>query len=274
MVLSIFLLGALALALWLASAPARARRRRARLSAQPLPAAWRAIVEARVPAAARLPAALRRRHEAHLQVFLAEKRFVGCDGLVVSDEMRVVVAAQACLLLAGRAGEVFPGVREILLYPGAFVVSRTRPGAGGVVHEERRVLAGEAWSHGQIVLSWADALAGAAQPDDGHNLVVHEFAHALDHEAGAANGAPVLGPRIDPRRWAQVMGEAYAALQWRAGTGEPTLLDPYGAADPAEFFAVASEVFFEQPARLAAEHPALYGALADYYALDPARWQP
>jgi MtfA peptidase len=148
MVLSIFLLGALALALWLASAPARAWRSRARLSAQPLPAAWRAIVEARVPAAARLPAALRRRHEALLGQEDLQMRFVGCDGLVVSDEMRVVVAAQACLLLAGRAGEVFPGVREILLYPGAFVVSRTRPGAGGVVHEERRVLVGEAWSHG------------------------------------------------------------------------------------------------------------------------------
>ena len=274
MALILFLLGALALAVWLASAPRRARRRRARLRAQPLPAAWQAILAARVPAVARLPAPLRRRLEGQMQIFLAEKRFVGCDGLVVSDEMRVVVAAQACLLLASRTGEVFPGVREILLYPGAFVVQRTRPGAAGVVHEERRVLAGEAWSHGQIVLSWADALAGAATPDDGHNLVIHEFAHALDHEAGAANGAPVLGPRIDPRRWAQVMGEAYAALQWRAGSGEPTLLDPYGASDPAEFFAVASEVFFEQPTRLAAEHAALYRALADFYALDPAGWRP
>jgi hypothetical protein len=274
MVLGLFLLCALALAAWLASAPWRAGRRRARLREQALPAAWQAIIATRVPAVARLPAPLRRRLEGQVQIFLAEKRFVGCDGLRVTDEMRVAVAAQACLLLTGRAGEVFPGVREILLYPAAFVVQRTRPGAAGVMHEERRVLAGEAWSHGQVVLSWADALAGAAQPDDGHNLVIHEFAHALDHEAGAANGAPVLGRRIDPRRWAQVMGEAYAALQWRAGNGEATLLDPYGASDPAEFFAVASEVFFEQPARLAAEHAALYRALADYYALDPAGWRP
>lgn len=272
MALTLFLLGALALAVWLASAPWRARRRRARLRARPLPAQWRAFVAARVPQAAALPGPLQKRLAGHMQVFLADKRFVGCEGLVVTDEMRVTVAAQACLLLLGRAGEVFPGVHEILLYPGAFVVQRTRPGVAGVVHEERRVLAGEAWGHGQIVLSWADVLAGAATPDDGHNLVIHEFAHALDQEAGAANGAPVLGPRIAPERWAQVMGEAYAALQWRAAAGEPTLLDPYGASDPAEFFAVASEVFFEQPARLATEHGALYRALADYYQLEPLRW--
>ena len=133
----------------------------------------------------------------------------------------------------------------------------------------RRALSGESWEQGQILLSWDDVLAGAADPADGHNVVIHEFAHQLDQEKGYANGAPTAA--ISPR-WAQVFAWEYARLQQRAALGEPTFIDPYGATAPQEFFAVASEVFFEQPGRLAMEHPDLFSELLRYYRVDPRAW--
>jgi Mlc titration factor MtfA (ptsG expression regulator) len=186
--------------------------------------------------------------------------------------MRVLVAAQAALLLLNRQAGYFRGLRQVLIYPGAFVVDRVTPDAAGLAHESRRVLAGESWQQGQVLLSWDDVLAGAADPADGHNVVIHEFAHQLDSESGRANGAPWLGRRERYARWAAVLGAEYARLQQRLAAGEPGLIDAYAATDPAEFFAVASELFFEQPAEMAAEHPALYGELARYYNADPMHW--
>jgi MtfA peptidase len=257
--------------------PWRLEGRRARLRAAPFPAAWRRILRRQVPLVARLPADLQQQLKRHIQVFVAEKPFIGCQGLVVTEAMRVVVAAQACLLLLGRARpDYFPQLRQVLLYPGAFVVDRLQPLAGGVQREQRRVLAGESWSQGQVILSWADVAAGAAAHDDGHNVVIHEFAHQLDQQQGAANGAPALpgGSRglERRRRWSRVLGAEFERLQQQVAAGEPTLLDAYAATDAAEFFAVTSEVFFEQPRQLAAEHPALYRELAELYRIDPAQW--
>jgi MtfA peptidase len=260
---------------WLVGAPFWARWRRGRVAARPFPAAWTAILERRVPYIRRLPADLRRELERHILVFLAEKPFTGCAGLSVTDEMRVTIAAQACLLLLGGRTSGFAGLRQVLVYPGAFLVERFHPVVlGGVMlqSEEPRVLSGESWTHGQVVLSWESVLEGAALPDDGRNVVIHEFAHQLDQEKGYANGAPWLGRTDRYPRWSRVLGEEYARLQYRTAVGEPSLFSTYGGTSPAEFFAVASEVFFEQPREMAAMHPGLYGELAMLYRLDPARW--
>ena len=197
-------------------------RRRARLRARPFPPAWRRILRQRVPAAARLPADLQQRLKGHIQVFLAEKPLIGCRGLQVTDEMRVTVAAQACMLLLGREHpDYFPGLRQVLLYPGAFVVDRVQHQGGGVLQEQRQVLSGESWQQGQVILSWVDAREGGAIADDGRNVVMHEFAHQLDQESGSANGAPLLaGPR-QAARWAQVLGQAFSHLREQSASGRP-----------------------------------------------------
>ena len=264
---------ALLFALWLLGRPWLVQRRRRSIAAQPFPAAWRRILQRRVPYFRRLPADLQLQLKRHMLVFLAEKPFIGCNGLAVTDEMRVTVAAQACLLLLGRRSDYYPRLRQILLYPGAFIVQRMHTDGAGVQQDRREVLSGESWSQGQVILSWDDVLEGAAIADDGRNVVIHEFAHQLDQESGHANGAPLLARRADYRRWSRVMKAAYAALQAQAERGEAaSLLSHYGATSPAEFFAVASEVFFEQPQPLAAEAPALYAELAHFYRLDPLSW--
>lgn len=257
---------------WFVGQPRWREYRRTQLRARPFPAEWRAIIRRRVPIVRKLPFHLRRQLEGHIQVFLAEKDFVGCAEQEIDDEVRVTIAAQACLLLLNRETHYFPKLRRILVYPGPFIVERVRLEPSGVLQETRHALSGESWTLGHVVLSWEDAMQGAAIPDDGANVVIHEFAHQLDQEKGFANGAPRLGSRGHYRSWSQVMGEEYANLQFRAAEGAPTLLNPYGATEPAEFFAVASEVFFEQPRRMAAEHPALYDELRRFYRVDPAAW--
>ncbi len=245
------------------------RRRQFRL--RPFPNAWRDILKQRVPYVRRLPADLQLQLKRHMQVFIAEKQFVGCAGLQITDEVRVTIAAQACLLLLNRRADYFPELRHILVYPDSFVVNRVGTDPTGVLQEHRQVLAGESWSEGKVVLSWTDVLSGAEVIDDGRNVVIHEFAHQLDQEDGRVNGAPLLGRR-DLQRWSEVFSHEFRKLQQQAEQQQPTLLDHYGATEPAEFFAVASEVFFEQAPRLAQEHPALYELLSRYYRINPLSW--
>ena len=263
---------ALLFATWLAVQPWLADKRRARLRNHPFPAEWRRIVQQRVPCVAMLPANLQLQLKQHIQVFLAEKPFLACGGLVLTEEMRVVIAAQACLLILNRPTHYFPNLRQILVYPGPFVVNRVRADGTGVLQDLRQVLSGESWSQGQVILSWQDVLDGAADPADGRNVVIHEFAHQLDQETGHANGAPQLGSRASRSQWLQVFSQEFALLQQRAEVGEASLLSDYGATNPAEFFAVASEVFFELPHRMADEHPALYQELQRFYCVDPLSW--
>jgi len=260
-------------AAWLWLAPWRQAWQRWRWRRQAFPAHWRAILREQVPLVARLPTDLQLQLKQRMLVFLAEKPFLACDGLVLTEAMRVVVAAQACLLLLNRPGADFESLRQVLLYPAPFWVDRVRTGAAGVVHEQRQALSGESWQAGQVILSWADVQAGSADPGDGRNVVIHEFAHQLDQDNGPANGVPRLGSRRRQREWQQVMADELAALQARVAAGLPGLLDPYGATDPAEFWAVASEAFFEQGERLAAERPALYRQLSLYYRVLPLSWR-
>ena len=262
------------LAGWFVSAPARASRRRRRLRAQAFPAAWREILRRRVPYVARLPADLQLQLKKHVQVFIAEKRFVGCAGLEITDDVRVTVAAQACLLLLNRRTDYFSALREVLVYPAAFAVDRAHDDGHGLVREDRQVMVGESWQRGQVVLSWEDVVEGAASSDDGRNVVLHEFAHQLDQETGYANGAPRLLLRAHYARWSRVLGEEYARLlrQLHDPDAPPPLIGAYAATSPAEFFAVATEVFFERPHQLAAAHAALYDEFAGFYRVDPLSW--
>jgi Mlc titration factor MtfA (ptsG expression regulator) len=267
----LLLLAAAAFAAVLLIHPSWVARRRRRIAARPLPEAWRRIVDA-IPFARALPPAQRRELDGLVQLFLAEKEFHGAGGFELNDAARVAVAAQASLLLLGRPGAVYPNLRQVIVYPGAFVVEHLRHEPSGVVQEQRRTLAGESHARGQVVLSWEDVVAGMADPHDGRNVVLHEFAHQLDQLKGHANGAPAWLTRSQRARWAQVMGEEFARLQAQLAWGEPTLLDPYAATDPAEFFAVATEHFFEQPAAVALSSPRLYAELAAFYRVDPLHW--
>lgn len=262
----------LLLVTWLLREPLFVGMRRRRVQRQPFPAEWRRILRRRLPYFRTMPADLQLQLKKRIQVFLAEKAFIGCAGQVITDEVRVTIAAQACLLILNRPTGYFRELRQILVYPGAFIVDKVRTDGTGVLQDQRQVLAGESWSSGQVILSWQDTVDGAAVADDGRNVVIHEFAHQLDQENGRANGAPALGGSASRARWAKVLGEEFAALRQRVDDDRPSLLRDYGASDPAEFFAVASEVFFEQPGRLAAEHAALYRELSAFFRIDPLSW--
>jgi Mlc titration factor MtfA (ptsG expression regulator) len=253
---------------WLLMRPWLRRRARERLLATPAPDGLAAALDD-VPLWRRVPPALRAALAARVRLFVAEKAFVGCDGLEVTDAMRVAIAVPACLLVLNRDAHVYDELRSILVYPDEFVVRERFDEDGGVVVEGERVLAGQSWDTSRVIVSWRDV----QEAGDGYDVALHEFAHWLDEEEGAANGAPLLATRRDRDRWASVMRRAYDALAARADAGdEGTLLDPYGAEDEAEFFAVATETFFWLPRELREEDPELYGELARLYGLDPAEW--
>ena len=262
----------LLLVLWFLGEPWLTEHKRKVLRARPFPAAWREILKQRVPYVRLLPADLQLQLKQHIQVFLAEKTFIGCNGQQITDEVRVTIAAHACLLILNRPSHYYPGLRQILVYPDSFVVAREQIDPIGLTHHARQVLAGESWSEGQVILSWQDTLDGAAVVDDGQNVAIHEFAHQLDQETGSANGAPMLARRAQGKRWASVLGEEFATLQARVSRGAPSLFSDYGATNPGEFFAVISEVFFEQPGPMADAHPNLYRELCQFYQLDPLSW--
>lgn len=248
------------------------RRRRAALRAAPFPAAWAALIERNVPLVARLSASDRAELFGHVQVLVAEKHWEGAGGLVLDDEIRVTIAAQACLLLLHRGVEnPYPELDTVLVYPRGWR-TETRHVQDGLVTEGPAHHLGESWRRGLVILAWDAARRGAADDDDGQNVVLHEFAHQLDTEAGAADGAPALPDRAMYGPWARVLGREYEALVDALHQGRPTTLDPYGATNPAEFFAVVTELFFERPRRLRERHPALYDQLKAFYRQDPAEW--
>ncbi|MEZ5063693.1 MAG: zinc-dependent peptidase [bacterium] len=251
--------------------PFRDARRR-RLSARPFPPEWDRILARNFPLDAGLPAADRAELRRRVQIFLAEKHFEGAGGLVLTEEIRVTIAAQACLLLLHRGEDFYPRLDSIIVYPAAYRVRTSERSADGVVHEHDQVRLGEAWNTGAVVLSWEDVRYGAADLHDGHNVVLHEFAHQLDLANNAADGAPELPRRSMYVAWARVLGHEYEHLRREIERGHRTLMDAYGATNPAEFFAVATETFFERPHALREKHPELYDQLSRFYAQDPVSW--
>lgn len=253
--------------------------KRKKLRAAPFPSEWRRVMEARCPFFHRLPVADRAELEGHIQVFMAEKSFEGCGGLALTDEIRVCIAAHASLLLLHRRTDYYPRLRSVLVYPNMYVVPTVRHVGSGILEEFHQQRAGESWAEGAVVLAWDVMCSHIAAPDNGHNLVWHEFAHQLDFEDGLADGVPVLGDgeSLPARRrryaaWARVMRAEFARLQEKVRRGEPTVLRDYGATNAAEFFAVATECFFGKPQALRQEHPELYDEMKWYYQQDPAGW--
>ncbi len=237
---------------------------------RPFPPHWCRIIEQNVPYYRFLPPDDRRELQGLIQVFLAEKRFEGCGGLRMTDEIRVTVAAEACILLLHRDTDFYPGLYSILVYPDAYVAPSSGHGRMGTVTEDLEVRLGESWNRGAIVLSWNDTLHGAADIHDGHNVVFHEFAHQLDMEDGLADGAPRLPKPAMYTTWARVLGREYRTLIDSIEHRQRTLLDRYGATNPAEFFAVITEFFFEKPIELKGLHPELFEELKRFYRQDPA----
>ena len=249
-------------------------RRRKRILAAPFPTAWLDFIERNVGFYACLPDVDRQELRGLVQVFLAEKTFEGCGGLELTDEMKVTIAAQACLLLLHRQTDIYPRLVTILVYPSAYLAKAVKPIGGPMVLEGETARLGESWTSGVVVLSWNDVRAGASDIHDGQNLVLHEFAHQLDREDGAINGTPLLEQQSQYIAWGRVLSAEYERLQRDSQAGRATVLDEYGATDPAEFFAVATECFFEKPRVLMKRHPALYEELKTFYRQDPAQLLP
>jgi Mlc titration factor MtfA (ptsG expression regulator) len=244
------------------------RGRRARLTSSELTDADRAVLERYVRYYRYLAAEQRAELEGLLRVFLAEKRFEGCGGLEVTDPMRLTIAAHACILLLGRETDVYPLLQSVLVYPTAFVVEEPEVHPDGTLAPGPHERIGESWERGSLVLAWDEVARGGAA--DGVNVAFHEFAHQLDDEEGVADGAPRLGGADARAAWARVFGAAYDEHVAAVDRGAATLLDEYGAESPAEFFAVATECFFERGGEMKARHPELYGELQAFYRQDPA----
>jgi len=248
-------------------------QKRKRLRAQTFPKEWMEAVSTYVRFFDRLSASDQTELLSHVHVFLAEKRFEGCAGFELRDEVRVTIAAQACLLLLHRKTDYFPRLVTILVYPSAYLVQERRPVNDNVWEEGTFGRLGEtARQLGSMVLAWDAARSGAADPSDGRNVVFHEFAHQLDYENYAADGVPGLATRDQQDSWGAVMRVEFASLRAADETGVPTLLDTYGATSPAEFFAVATEAFFERPCALRHRHPRLYAEMSRYFQQDPTTY--
>jgi Mlc titration factor MtfA (ptsG expression regulator) len=248
-------------------------RRRRHLLETPFPDAWRAYLEVNVGAYALLDDAERARLRDLAHVFIAEKHWEGAGGLEVDDEVRVTIAGTGCLMLLGRDHDLFDDIGSIVVYPSSVVVPPAQQfllERAGRVIAPTQPLVGQAFGRGPVILAWDAVKKGARDPRDGRNVVIHEFAHKIDFLDGDADGAPPLPDRASYRAWATAMQTAYDAHRARAEHHQPSLLRDYAIASPAEYFAVASEMFFERPRDLATELPDVYAQLRDFYRLDLA----
>ncbi len=246
------------------------QRRRAALFEQGLSETERAIVVDEVPLVRRLPTDLRAGFEGRIALFRHQVDFVGCNGLEVTREMELSIAAQACLIVVN-SDIWYDHLSTILIYPGAFK-SRQAEQNGYIVTERETVRVGESWERGPVVLSWPHVEQGAEDDTDGQNVVLHEFAHQLDALSGDTDGIPLLSRDQSPEDWIRIFGDAHDAHTRSVERGHKGVIDPYGALGPEEFFAVAVEAFFERPKQLHHEAADVYAQLSALLRVDPARW--
>lgn len=234
---------------------------------QPFPKAWKKHLHSTVPLYRQLPAQRQQTLRDQIQLFIAEKHFYGCDGFELNDRVRVAIAGHACLLTVMRSYTDYDQVRSILVYPDVYRVKAPERD-GMVVGVSDQVRAGEASTRGQVVLAWAECESGAMHLGSQHNVILHEFAHQLDYLDGTADGAPPLSGE-QAKEWQQTMTTAYDNLRNDLKHHRKSWLDPYGATKPAEFFAVLTETFYQQPNHLKEQQPAVYDLLSDFYRIDP-----
>jgi len=229
-------------------------------------------LESNLPLYPRLPEALKEQLRVQIGQFVATTFFEGCGGLELTDEMILTVAGQACLLTVNKPGRPYPNLRTVLMYPGTYSSSMEDYAIDGTISKKRVARLGESWGSGTVVLAWDAVQKGARNIYDGHNVTLHEFAHQLDQLDGASDGVPILRSREAYQTWGHVLVEGLAELQDDVFSGRKTLLDAYGATNRAEYFAVATETFFEKPKQMQAKEPELYAALSEYYQLSPVEW--
>jgi hypothetical protein len=241
-----------------------------RLLSQPLSEDHRVMVATQVPIVAKLPENLRGKLEGKINRFLEQVQFTGCNGLEITEEIKVAIAAQACLLVVNTE-TWYDHLTTVLVYPGAFKSRQTQHN-GYVVIEREIVRTGESWSRGPVILWWSHSQQGAADDTDGHNVVFHEFAHQIDDLSGRTDGIPNLGRQQKYAEWAEVFQAAFKRHVASVQKGRRTVIDAYGAEGYEEFFAVSVEVFFEKPASLKREEPDVYRQLSMLFELDPSSW--
>ena len=264
---SLWVCGIIVIAVWALSGKKR-RRLRALQEAGPLSETDRDLIGKNFEAWRHFPEDLKARLEPLIQVLIAEKNFEACGGLTeVTREMKVTIMAQAALLLVGRQHRLFDRLRSVLIYPEAFTGGRD-DGEGS----DEVIRLGESWDSGSVILSWRSVAKGGEDGEDGHNVTIHEFAHQLDQENRKADGLPQLESRSAVGKWAHAFSDAFEDFCKDLDAGRKTVMDPYGATNPAEFFSVATETFFEKAKQLQDDYPVLYDQLKDYYGLDPRDW--
>ena len=269
LIIIISTIGVVLLALKIFNSTRRQQKRRALLSTA-FPAEWAAILNENFPPYQNITPQLQQQLHDYIRIFILEKSFEGCGGLTLTDEIKVTIAAQACMLLLNRKGECYPKLFSVLVYPSAYVTgTRSRLGSHST---DPSVRLGESWKHGTVVLAWDSVKSGVLNFQDGHNVVMHEFAHQLDQENGGADGAPILEMRSAYSTWSRTFSEEYELLRKKTFKGKKSVIDKYGATNPAEFFAVATETFFEKPVQLKKKHSELYHELEDFYKVDPITW--
>lgn len=235
---------------------------------QPFPDAWRDLLRSSLVHWSLLDDGERAELEDLIRIFLVDKRWQAANGLTLTDEIRVQISAMACLLVLGLDLDHYGAVTWIEVHPTTVVRTGVRGvGVSGVVTDSAFPILGEASFDGPVVIAWDEAAANARHPERGHNVVYHEFAHKLDMDDGVVDGTPRLPDSATRARWIEVCTAEFEAL--RAGTSGPLLSD-YGGVNPGEFFAVATEVFFDRPGALLAHKPDLYEVLQGFYRQDPA----
>ena len=280
----LFSLLGLTVLIWLLSKLVK-RYRHNKLFQKPLTSDWIEILQTNVALYSALPDELQAELQGHIQLFLNEKDFIGQE-IQITDEIKLTIAGNACILLLQDSNKVgkhktgrnklkntrnFADFTTIIVYPDTYIAKQTTQD-GLVEHQNFSTRAGESWMRGPIVLSWKDTLRGSSFPRDGHNVVLHEFAHKLDEKNNIMDGLPVLKEKSQYAEWTSVFREEYKALKKRAKRGKNKVLDEYGTTSPPEFFAVVTESFFEKPRRMKKKLPNLYQQLKTYYGVDPASW--
>jgi len=239
----------------------------------PFPKEWETIFISNLPIYKTLSMEFKTELKNLTLQFISSKIFEGCGGLEITDEVKITIAGEACLLLLNRnITKCFPSLHTVLVYPQAYIAQEKHSLHSGIIKSAESARLGESWQHGAVVLSWDHVKVQALNFHDGHNVVLHEFGHQLDQENGSANGTPMLKNRSSYKTWGKVLSNDFMELQLKTQSNQVDVMDSYGATNPAEFFAVATETFFEKPKQLHCKHPRLFEELKNYYNLDPTVW--
>ncbi|PWN06265.1 zinc-dependent peptidase [Rhodohalobacter mucosus] len=247
--------------------------RRKWIARKPFPDSWKKVLEQKVPVWRRLPSAYREVLQQHIPIIIAEKNFEGCAGLDLTEEMKVIITAYACVPILEETANYYEDLQAILVYPDSYVAPVMEYNEGGVVTEGFEPRSGEYWGTGNIVLAWSEIEKTLQGEASGQNLIYHEFSHLLDDRYGLTSGVSDEGEIMREDEWTRTLAKAYRKHLSNMRGNRRSVLDEYGATSPAEFFSVASEAFFESADELFREMPDLYRILKDFYGLDPISWK-